>query len=29
VHPENARAVRAYEKLGFARLPSLAMALRD
>ena len=29
VHPENARAVRAYEKLGFARLPYVMMALRD
>ena len=29
VHPENARAVRAYEKLGFARLPYVMMALQD
>jgi len=29
VHPENARAARAYENLGFVRLPYIAMALRD
>jgi ribosomal protein S18 acetylase RimI-like enzyme len=28
VHGENARAIRAYEKLGFARLPYVAMTLR-
>ena len=28
VHPDNARAIRAYEKLGFARLPYVIMGLR-
>jgi ribosomal protein S18 acetylase RimI-like enzyme len=28
VHRENARAIRAYEKLGFAQLPYMMMALR-
>jgi ribosomal protein S18 acetylase RimI-like enzyme len=29
VHPENTRAIRAYEKIGFQRLPYVAMVLRD
>jgi ribosomal protein S18 acetylase RimI-like enzyme len=28
VHLENARAIRAYEKLGFVQLPYVMMALR-